>query len=172
MRSVSLSSLFPADVKYEKNGLKEVFLWHVEIPTKWKVYKSFSRSKHWPPSWMCSIYVTLTMQFEFHLKVRCTAWQEAWNSISSHCVTLHDKVMWHYGCWFCKNVITRTWVFVFFRICFCLSMCKVIFFSCSVVISNVFTRFINDSVSLRIEPLTVRNCSPWCRSDTVTILVP
>ena len=70
----------------------------------------------------------------------------------------------------CNN--KKTWVFVFFRICFCLSMCKVIFFSCSVVISNVFTRFINDSVSLRIELLTVRNCSPWCRSDTVTILVP
>ena len=40
-------------------------------------------------------------------------------------------------------------------------MCKIIFFSCFVVISNVFTRFINDSVSLRIEPLTVRNCLPW-----------
>ena len=50
-RSVSLSSLFPANVKYEKNGLKEVFLWHVEIPTKWKVYKPFSRSKHRPPCW-------------------------------------------------------------------------------------------------------------------------
>ena len=59
-RSVSLSSLFPANVKYEKNGLKEVFLWHVEIPTKWKVYKSFSRSKHRPPCWKCSVYVTLT----------------------------------------------------------------------------------------------------------------
>ena len=46
-RSVSLSSLFPANVKYEKNRLKQVFLWHLEIPTKWKVYKSFSRSKLW-----------------------------------------------------------------------------------------------------------------------------
>ena len=59
----------------------------------------------------------------------------------------------------CNN--KKTWVFVFFRICFCLSMCKIIFFSCFVVISNVFTRFINNSVSLRIEPLTVQNCSPW-----------
>ena len=59
----------------------------------------------------------------------------------------------------CNN--KKTWVFVFFRICFYLSMCKITFFSCFVVISNVFTRFINDSVSLRIEPLTVRNCSPW-----------
>ena len=59
----------------------------------------------------------------------------------------------------CNN--KKTWVFVFFRICFCLSMCKIIFFSCFVVISNVFTRFINDSLSLRTEPLTVRNCSPW-----------
>ena len=58
----------------------------------------------------------------------------------------------------CNN--KKTWVFVFFRICFHLSMCKITFFSCFVVISNVFTRFINDSVSLRIEPLTVRNCSP------------
>ena len=104
----------------------------------------------------------LHKQFEFHLKVRCTAWQEAWNSISSHCVTSRDKLMWHYSRWLCKNVITRKlWVFVFFRICFCLSMCKIIFFSCFVVISNVFTRFINDSLSLRTEPLTVRNCSPW-----------
>ena len=46
-RSVSLSSLFPANVKYEKNRLKQVFLWHLEIPTKWEVYKSFSRSKLW-----------------------------------------------------------------------------------------------------------------------------
>ena len=97
----------------------------------------------------------LHKQFEFHLKVRCTAWQEAWNSISSHCVTSRDKLMWHYSRWLCKNVITRKlWVFVFFRICFCLSMCKIIFFSCFVVISNVFTRFINDSLShdWRTEP--------------------
>ena len=39
-------------------------------------------------------------------------------------------------------------------------MCKITFFSYFVIISNVFTRFINDRVSLRIEPLTVRNCSP------------
>ena len=103
----------------------------------------------------------LHKQFEFHLKVRCTAWQEAWNSISSHCMTSRDKLMWHYGRWLWKNVISRKlWVFVFFRICFCLSMCKIIFFSCFVVICNVVTRFINVSVSLRIEPLTVRNCSP------------
>ena len=154
MRSVSLSSLFPANVKYEKNGLKEIFLWHVEILTKWKVYISFSRSKHRPPSWKCSIYVTHTMQFEFHLKVCCTAWQEAWNSISSHCVTSRDKVMWHYGCWLCKNVTTRKLWFLSsfeFLFCFCLSMCKVIFFSCFVVISNVFSRFINDSVSYALN---------------------
>ena len=107
----------------------------------------------------------LHKQFEFHLKVRCTAWQEAWNSISSHCtrtcdfawqsdVTLRLLIVQK-----CNN--KKTWVFVFFRICFCLSMCKVIFFSCFVVISNVFTRSINDSVSLRIEPLTARNWSPW-----------
>ena len=49
-------------------------------------------------------------------------------------------------------------------------MCKIIFFSCFVVISNVFTRFINDSVSLRIEPLTVRNCSP-CVAVNLGVLV-
>ena len=65
----------------------------------------------------------LHKEFEFHLKVRCTAWQEAWNSISSHCVTLRDKVMWHYGCWLCKNVITRklwflsSFEFVFVWVC-------------------------------------------------------
>ena len=69
MRPVSLSSLFSANVKYEKNGLKEVFSWHVEIPTKWKVYKYFSRSKQRPPCWKCSLH----KQFKFHLKVRCTA---------------------------------------------------------------------------------------------------
>ena len=122
-RSVTLSSLFQANVKYEKNRLKQVSLWHVEIPTKWKVYKSFSRSKHRPPCWKCSVYVTLTQTVEFHLKVRCTAWQEVWNSISSHCVTSRDKVMWHYGCWLCKNVITRklgflsSFEFVFIWVC-------------------------------------------------------
>ena len=60
MRSISLPSLFPANVKYEKSGWTEVFLWHVEIPTKWKVYKSYSRSKHRPRCWKCSVYVTLT----------------------------------------------------------------------------------------------------------------
>ena len=63
----------------------------------------------------------------------------------------------------CDN--KKTLVFVFFRICFCLSMSKIIFFSCFMVVSNVFTRFINDSVSLRIKPLTVRNCSPWVQSS-------
>jgi len=91
---------------------------------------------------------------------------------SSHCMTSRDKVMWHYGCWLCKNVITRKLEFLssFELICFYMIMCKIIFFSCFVVISNVFTRFINDSVSLRIEPLTVRNCSSWCKvSKTVLI---
>ena len=42
-----------------------------------------------------SVAFTLLLhkQFEFHLKVSCSAWQEAWNSISSHCVTSRDKVM-------------------------------------------------------------------------------
>ena len=162
MRSVSLSSLFPANVKYEKNGLKEVFLWHVEIPTKWKVYKSFSRSKHRPPCWKCSVYVTLTRtagislesplygltrSLEQYFFILCDF---AWQSDVTLRLLIAQK---------CYN--KKTWVFVFFRICFCLSMCKVIFFSCFVVISNVFTRSINDSVSLRIEPLTARNWSPW-----------
>ena len=163
MRSVSISSLFPANVKYEKKELKEVFLWHVEIPTKWKVYKSFSRSKHRPPCWKCSVYVTLTQtvwislesplygltrSLEQYFFALCDfAWQSD--------VTLRLLIVQK-----CNN--KKTWVFVFFRICFYLSMCKITFFSCFVVISNVFTsQFINDSVSLRIEPLTVRNCSPW-----------
>ena len=162
MRSVSLSSLFPANVKYEKNGLKEVFLWHVEIPTKWKVYNLFPGINIGHHVDGVPLMLLFHKQFEFHLKVRCTGWQEAWNSISSHCVTSRDKVMWHYGCWLCKNVITRklgflsSFEFVFVWVCV-----KLYFFSCFVVISNVFTRFINNSVSLRIEPLTVQNCSPW-----------
>ena len=61
MGSVSLSSLFPANVKYEKNGLKEVFLWHVETATKWKVYNFFSRSKHRPP---CGVRQTQTADLQ------------------------------------------------------------------------------------------------------------
>ena len=124
MRSVILSSLFPANAKNEENGLKEVFSSHVEIPTKsWKVYKSFPEVTigHHVES-VTSMFI-LHKQFEFHLKVRCTAWQEAWNRISSHCVTSRDKVMWHYGCWLCKNVITRklgflsSFEFVFVWVC-------------------------------------------------------
>ena len=31
----------------------------MEIPTKWKVYKSFSRSKRRLPCWKCSVYASL-----------------------------------------------------------------------------------------------------------------